>query len=111
MLLAANRIVTADDLAGYVASITNKYEELARRRAGLRNKLRHMTDSEAMRPIKDQIAALSDDMAKLRKEKKLCDDVAARCEIVEYIADTIEKEHTPQTQDRTHSPLGRNDAR
>ena len=110
-LLAANRIVTAEDLAGYVASITSRYDNLSRRRAGLRNKLRHMTDSEAMRPIKDQIAALSDDMAKIRRERKLCEDVAARCEIVEYIADTIEKEHTPQTQNRTHSPRNRNDAR
>ena len=89
-LLGRNHIETDRDLSVYTAQLSAAFKRLAIERKKFRNVLRRMRDSQTMQPMKDQISDISDRMAKLRKEMKLCEDIAKRCSAVECIVNTIE---------------------
>ena len=97
-MMAANHIVTAEDLHDFSESLSHQFKTLAYERAKCRNKLRRMHDSEAMQPIKDNIADLSERMSVLRKQMKYCEDIAERSGVIEVIVNTIEREHEPETK-------------
>ena len=101
VLLDENKIKTADDMRRFTQSVSDQFRELAVKRSKLRNKLRRMTDSEAMQSIKDEMYALTDEMKELRRKMKLCEDIARRSGAVEAVVNTIdrygyEKENTQQ---------------
>lgn len=50
-----------------------------------------MHDSTAMQPAKEIIYDLTAQMAKLRWQMKLCEDIAARCGVVEMVVNEIER--------------------
>lgn len=77
-LLGKYNINTAEEFSSFTEGLSNKFKELAYKRAKLRNKLRRMHDTETMQPIKDEISQLSLQMADLRKQMNLCEDIAAR---------------------------------
>ncbi len=95
-LLGRNHIETDTDLSAYTGQISAKFKSLAIERQKLRNTLRRMRDTETMQPIKDQISDLSEQMAKFRKEMKLCEDIAERSGVVECIVNTVELPHEKQ---------------
>ena len=103
-MMAANHIVTAKDLHDFSESLSHQFKTLAYERAKCRNKLRRMHDSEAMQPIKDTIAGLSERMSALRKQMKYCEDIAERSGVIEVIVNTIEREQEPdeKTQRRNY---------
>ena len=76
-----------------------QFKNLAIQRKTLQNRLRHLHDSERMQPIKEQIAALTERMAELRKEMKICTNVAEWSDAVEVIVNRIENPET--TQEKT----------
>jgi hypothetical protein len=88
-LLGKYNINTAEELSLFTEGVSKKFKELAYERAKLRNKLRRMHDTETMQPIKDEISELSSQMADLRKQMKLCEDIAARSGVVEAVVNTI----------------------
>jgi hypothetical protein len=88
-LLGKYNINTAEELSLFTEGLSNKFKELAYKRAKLRNKLRRMHDTETMQPIKDEISELSSQMSDLRKQMKLCEDIAARSGVVEAVVNTI----------------------
>ena len=88
-LLGKYNINTAEELSSFTEGLSNKFKELAYKRAKLRNKLRRMHDTETMQPIKDEISELSSQMSDLRKQMKLCEDIAARSGVVEAVVNTI----------------------
>lgn len=90
-LLGNNGIDTAEELSNYKDKLSGKLKELAYERAKLRNMLRRMHDTKKMQPIKDEISALSEQMAKLRREIKLCDDIALRSGAIEKLVYTVDK--------------------
>lgn len=90
-LLGNNGIDTAEELSNYKDKLSGKLKELAYERAKLRNMLRRMHDTKEMQPIKDEISALSEQMAKLRREIKLCDDIALRSGAIEKLVYTVDK--------------------
>lgn len=92
-LLGNNHIVTAADLNQFFYQTRDCYNELKVDRQKLRNKLRRMHDSEAMLPIKAQVAALSDEIGKVGHKLSLIRDIGQRSGIIEYICDTVEYEH------------------
>ena len=49
-----------------------------------------MHDTEEMQPIKDKISELSSQMAEIRREMKLCEDIALRSGVVDMVVNTIE---------------------
>ena len=89
-LLGKYNINTAEELSLFTEGLSNKFKELAYKRAKLRNKLRRMHDTETMQPIKDEISQLSLQMADLRKQMKLCEDIAARSGVIERVVNTID---------------------
>jgi hypothetical protein len=48
-----------------------------------------MHDSEQMQPIKAEIGKLTDEMSKIRKDMRICMDIAERHGVVEYVVNTI----------------------
>ena len=74
----------------FTEGISKKFKALAYDRAKLRNKLRRMHDTELMQPIKDESSALSLQMAELRKQMRLCEDIAARSGVIERVVNTID---------------------
>ena len=89
-LLGKYNINTAEELSSFTEGLSNKFKELAYKRAKLRNKLRRMHDTETMQPIKDEISELSSQMANLRKQMRLCEDIAARSGVIERVVNTID---------------------
>ena len=89
-LLGKYNINTAEELSLFTEGLSNKFKELAYKRAKLRNKLRRMHDTETMQPIKDEISQLSLQMAELRKQMRLCEDIAARSGVIERVVNTID---------------------
>ena len=89
-LLGKYNINTAEELSSFTEGLSNKFKELAYKSAKLRNKLRRMHDTETMQPIKDEISQLSLQMADLRKQMKLCEDIAARSGVIERVVNTID---------------------
>ena len=89
-LLGKYNINTAEELSSFSASLSEKYKVLASNRAKLRNKLRRMHNTDEMQPIKDEISALSLMMVDLRKQMKLCEDIAARSGVIDKIVNTID---------------------
>ena len=89
-LLGKYNINTAEELSLFTEGLSNKFKELAYQRAKLRNKLRRMHDTTEMQPIKDEISQLSLQMAELRKQMRLCEDIAARSGVIERVVNTID---------------------
>lgn len=88
-LMGKHGIDTVEDLRAFTESINDRHKELATERAKLRNRLRRMHDSEQMQPIKAEIGKLTDEMSKLRKDIRICMDIAERHGVVEYVVNTI----------------------
>ena len=88
-LLGKYGINTDEDLKRFTESISAEYKSLAVKRQGLRNKMRHMTDSDAMQPIKEEINFITDRMGAIRKEMKYCEDIALRSGKIEAVVNTV----------------------
>lgn len=89
-LLGKYQIYTAEQLHAHTERINEQFKALAVERQKLRNRLRRMFDSEEMQPIKDQIAELTERMAILRREMRICSEIAERSGAVESIVNQIE---------------------
>ena len=89
-LLGKYQIYTAEQLHDYTEKISEQFKSLAIMRKKLHNRLKRMHDSEQMQPIKDQIAELTARMAELRREMKICTNVAEWSDAVEVIVNRIE---------------------
>lgn len=88
-LLGKYRIDTTEQLSLFTAGKSAAFKSVAIERKKLRNKLRRMTDTETMQPIKEQISVLSAKLSEIRKEMKLCEDVAERSGAIEAVVNTI----------------------
>ena len=89
-LLGKYNINTAEELSLFTEGVSKKFKALAYERAKLRNKLRRMHDTTEMQPIKDEISQLSLQMAELRKQMRLCEDIAARSGAIDRVVNTID---------------------
>lgn len=89
-LLGKYNIHTAVELSLFTKGLSEKFKALAYERAKLRNKLRRMHNTEEMQPIKDDISKLSLQMADLRKQMKLCEDIATRSGVIEKVVNSID---------------------
>ena len=102
-LLGKYDIHTAEQLSSFTKNLSGKFVALAKKRAALRNRLRRMHDSVEMQPIKNEISELSRQMAVLRREMRLCEDIALRSGAIEAVVNTIDipdKDNPNKTKDR-----------
>jgi hypothetical protein len=79
-LLCRHRIDTQEQLSSFRAGLTGEIEALAAQRQELRNSIRRPKDEKTVAETKAQIALLSARMGEIRREVRLCDDIAARSE-------------------------------
>ncbi len=84
-LLVGNRIDTAEQLSLYKEGLESRIELLTADRKSLYRKQRTVsvkTDEDALTKVKAQIADISKELALLRREVRLCEDIAIRSGVI-----------------------------
>ena len=85
-LLAEHRIDTAEQLSSYKSELESQIDALTADRKQLYRKQRTVavkTDEVLQNQIKTQIAAMSSQLTQLRREVRLCDDIAQRSGVMQ----------------------------
>lgn len=104
--LGANKIETAEDLQAKQKEIQVQIEKLTQQRCGLRIALKRaqrQDDPAQVDALKAQIATLSAEVRKHRKEVKLCDDIAQRNGIVlENLKEITRQKNTQGKENKQH---------
>lgn len=116
-LLAEHRIDTAQQLSSYKSELESRAEILTTDRRKLYRQQRTVavkTDADRMSQVKTQISALSRELATIRQEVKLCDDIAIRSGVMKEKVQAIRedskthgKESSRDEQLRRRSGTGR----
>ena len=94
-LLARHQIDTAGQLSSYKESVVTQIEAVTSERKALYKKrctVAMKSDEAALLQVKDRIAALTAKLKGLRKEVRLCDDIAVRSCLMSEKLRTIEEE-------------------
>lgn len=97
-LLAEHRIDTAEQLSSYKSGLEAKISELTSDRKQLYRRQRTVavkSDEALQNQIKTQITAMSGQLTQLRREVKLCDDIAQRSGVM------LEKLRTVREDEKT----------
>ncbi|MGN1026265.1 MAG: relaxase/mobilization nuclease domain-containing protein, partial [Faecousia sp.] len=84
-LLVRNHIDTAEQLSSYKEGLETKIKLLAADRKALYRKQRTVsvkTDDDTLARVKEQITAISRELSALRKEVRLCEDIAIRSGVI-----------------------------
>ena len=93
-----NQIDTAERLSSYQEGLETKIESLTADRKALYRKQRTVSvksDDDALDKVKEQIAIISRELSALRKEVRLCEDIAIRSGVIkEKIKAVREDEQT-----------------
>ena len=104
--LGANKIETAEDLQAKQKEIQVQIEKLTQQRRDLRITLKRalrQDDSAQVDALKAQIATLSAEVRKYRKEVKLCDDIAQRNGIVlKNLKEITRQKNTQGKENKQH---------
>lgn len=84
-LLVRNHIDTAEQLFSFKEGLETKIESLTADRKTLYRKQRTVSvksDDDALNRVKEQITAISRELSALRKEVRLCEDIAIRSGVI-----------------------------
>ena len=84
-LLVRNHIDTAEQLSSYKERLETKIESLTANRKALYRKQRTVSvksDDDALVRVKEQITVISKELSALRKEVRLCEDIAIRSGVI-----------------------------
>lgn len=104
--LGANKIETAQDLQTKQKEINVQIEKLTQQRRDLRialKRVQRQDDPAQVDALKAQIATLSAEVRKHRKEVKLCDDIAQRSGVVkENMEQIIRQQNTQGKESKQH---------
>ncbi len=103
-LLVRNRIDTADQLFSYQSEAKDKITALTAERKQLYKLQRTATvkaNPEKAAEIKDRISALSKELAALRKEVSLCDDIAERSGVIKEKIKAVRKDEQIKGKEKT----------
>ena len=103
-LLVRNRIDTAEQLFSYQSEAKDKITALTAERKQLYKLQRTAAvkaDPEKAAEIKDRISALSKELAALRKEVSLCDDIAERSGVIKEKIKAVRKDEQPERKEKT----------
>ena len=85
-LLAKHHIDTTEQLSAFQSGVENRIQEVVSSRKVLYRKLRTkpvMQDEEKQAEIKAEISALSGQLKELRREVRLCEDIAIRSQVIQ----------------------------
>lgn len=91
-LLVSNKIKTYEQFFSYSNDIKNKLDLLLDKRSKLWYQHRKANTTKEKEAIKTDIASLFNEIANLRKEVKLCDDIEERAKEIEKNVNEFEKQ-------------------
>lgn len=113
-LLAVNRIDTAEQLVSYKAGLDEKIGTLTDQRKQLyraRRTVAVKSNEARCEAVSAQIAAISKELSQLRREVKLCEDIATRSgvirEKIKAVREDTESERKENTRDEQFRRRGR----
>ena len=95
-LLGRENISTDEQLFSYKTSLEEQMKNLVAGRTRLRKKIRTNIDDGQLQAAKDEIASINGELKKLRREAKLCEDIAERSKVMEENLEHIETEEQKQ---------------
>ena len=98
-----NRIDTAEQLFSYRDKVSEKITVLTDERKQLYKLQRTAavkSDPEKSAEIKDRISALSKELATLRKEVSLCDDIAERSGVIKEKIKAVREDEQPERKEK-----------
>lgn len=104
-LLAANRIDTAQQLVSYKNGLEMKIQALTHERKELyrlRRTIAVKSDTVKYTAISAEISSISKQLYQLRREVKLCDDIAIRSGVMREKICTIRMDSQSDRKERTH---------
>lgn len=102
-LLAKHHIDTAEQLSAFQSGVESRIQEAMSSRKALYRKLRTkpvMQDEEKQAKIKAEISALSGQLKELRREVKLCEDVAVRSQTIRNKMEAAREEEKSKGKER-----------
>lgn len=102
-LLVGHRIDTAEQLFSYQSEAKDKITALTAERKQLYKLQRTAAvkaDPEKAAEIKEQISTLSKELATLRKEVSLCDDIAERSGVIKEKIKAVRKDEQPERKEK-----------
>ena len=103
-LLVGHRIDTAEQLFCYRDEVNGKIEALTEKRTQLYKAQRTAavkSDPAKAAEVKTQIAALSKELATLRKEVVLCDSIAERSGVIQEKIKAVREDEQPERKEKT----------
>lgn len=104
-LLGKHHIGTDEQLFSYQHSVEEQVKTLTADRTHLRNEIRkvNITDAE-LSQAKASISLLTEKLKELRKEVKLCQDIAIRSKVIEEKVDAVrtEEEKSKRKENRNY---------
>ena len=109
-LLVRNRIDTAEQLFSYRSKTKRKIETLTADRTELYRLLRTAgvkTDENKIAEIKSHISADSKELAGLRKELALCDDIAVRSGVIKEKIISVREDENKGKENRDYEHIRR----
>ena len=110
-LLGTNHIDTAQQLSSYKETLETRIDALTTQRKQLYRKQRSVavkSDEAAFQQVKSEIDSLSKELYQLRREVKLCSDIAIRSGIMqEHIKAVREDEESQRKEQKEHDQLRR----
>ncbi|MDD4496016.1 MAG: relaxase/mobilization nuclease domain-containing protein [Eubacteriales bacterium] len=98
-LLGREHIDTDEQLFSYRNQIESKMTALFGERQKLRNRQRRCNDEDESTLLKDKISSLSSEIGTLRKEIKLCDNIAVRSGVLQEKLQAIHKREENDRKD------------
>lgn len=104
-LLAANRIDTVQQLVSYKSGLEMKIQALTSERKELyrsRRTISVKSDIEKCAAISAEISSISKHLFQLRREVKLCDDIAIRSGVMREKIRAVRSDTQPDRKERTH---------
>lgn len=102
-LLAKHHIDTAEQLSAFQSGVESRIQEAVSSRKALYRKLRTkpvMQDEEKQAEIKAEISALSGQLKELRREVRLCEDIAIRSQVIQDKMKAAREEEKSQGKER-----------
>lgn len=103
-LLAEHRIDTAEQLSSYQSELESRIADVTSQRKQLYRKQRTVAvqpDEAASAEVSTAIATLSKELSQLRREVKLCSDIAARSGILPERIQKVREDENHQRKEKT----------
>lgn len=110
-LLAVHRIDTAEQLSSYQSELEGRIADVTSLRKQLYRKQRTVavkSDEAASKEVSTAIATLSKELSQLRREVKLCSDIAVRSGVMlEHIQTVRKDEYSQRKEQNEHDQFRR----